>query len=221
MGQPPYQQRPSYSSPRPPFAPGASRPTELPWFASWWLWFTIGTAVLVVIAAAVYSGRGSSSGVPSLTAPGSTSSGGAKSSPAEATATSQATASPGVGATVRFREDIGNEGTVTLHGIRRIAEPEGPIGGPARNGSYLVADFTVALMSGSGSANPLRFRAQSPDGRTYDSELGVTDNQIDESEIGEGRQVRGEVAFDAPVGDLLLDYMEVLGGPLATFSVNG
>lgn len=127
---------------------------------------------------------------------------------------------PGCRGTVTFT-DGDSEGTITLNGIRRIESAEGPIGGEPASGSYLVADFTVAFTEGSGSANPLGFRAQGPDGTTYDSELGVLEQQIDSAEIPAGRQVRGEVAFDAPVGELLLDYSAPLGGPLATFAVNG
>lgn len=112
-------------------------------------------------------------------------------------------------------------GTVTLNGTRRITSAEGPIGGTPTNGSYLVANFTVAVTSGSGSANPLSFRAQSPDGTTYRSELGVLNKQIDSTEVGAGRQVRGDVAFDAPKGALTLDYNSPIGGPLATFSITG
>jgi hypothetical protein len=36
-----------------------------------------------------------------------------------------------------------------------------------------------------------------------------------------GRQTRGEVAFDAPEGELLLDYRSPVGEPLATFSIEG
>jgi hypothetical protein len=126
-----------------------------------------------------------------------------------------------VGGAVRFDDGNGATGTITLNGVRRISRPEGPIGGTPEHGSYLVADVTIAVTTGTGLSNPLAFRAQSADGATYDSVLGVLDHQITSGDVPAGRQVRGEVAFDAPQGALLIDYTTPLSDVLATFAVTG
>jgi hypothetical protein len=139
------------------------------------------------------------------------------SSSPSASSSSAAAQTAGVGATVGF-EQYGDAGTITLHGVRRISQAEGPIGGTPTNGGYVVIDVTVSATAGTVTPNPLAFRAVGPDNRTYDSELGVLEQQMDSSEVPAGRSVRGEVAFDAPPGELLIDYG--ISGPLATFTVS-
>ncbi len=65
------------------------------------------------------------------------------------------------------------------------------------------------------------FRAQSNDGNTYNAALGALQNQLTAADVPAGRQVRGQVAFDAPAGPLLVDYTAILGAPLVTFNVPG
>ncbi len=74
------------------------------------------------------------------------------------------------------------------------------------------------LLDGRSSVH-LAWRAQSSDGVTYGAELGVADGQIDSGDVPAGRQVRGNVAFDAPEGTILLDYTTALSDPLATFQI--
>jgi hypothetical protein len=62
---------------------------------------------------------------------------------------------------------------------------------------------------------------QSEDGTTYPADSTALASQIDAAQLQPGRQTRGEVAFDAPEGALLLDYRSPVGEPLATFSIEG
>lgn len=221
MAQPPYPHGYPPQGQRPP--PWQAKD---PWYHNGWLWFAVIGSIFVLmamIAIARLEGARNSASPPvstQLSEPAPTDR--STSEPSSTPSATTSPAPPGVGSTLSFVDDLGNAGTVTLHGLRRITAGEGPIGGAApTNGSYLVADVSVAITEGEGSAHPWLFRVQTPDGRTFDSELGIVAQQIDSSDIPAGRQVRGEVAFDAPVGELLLDYMEVLGGPLVTFHVNG
>jgi hypothetical protein len=226
---PPYQQpqhpQAAYQQPyppQPPHPPGPPRGRSVPW----WAWVVAIAVVLLVFGVGFAAGRGSrpspsaqpaaTSSVPrSTVAAPPTTSGGTSS------ASGAAPSTPGVGGTVHFDDGSGTTGTITLNGIRRITRPEGPIGGTPEHGSYLVADVTIAVATGSGISNPLAFRAQSADGATYDSALGVLNHQITSGDVPAGRQVRGEVAFDAPQGPLLIDYTTPLSDVLATFAVTG
>jgi hypothetical protein len=141
----------------------------------------------------------------------------------EANAEESSAASPtfaAVGETVEFRDGRGQAGTITLHGVRWIAQGEAPVDRAPESGTYLVADFTVTSTSGSVTANPYAFRAQTPDGRTADYSPFALDESIDSSTIPVGRQVRGEVGFDIQQGPVLIDYTMPLGDPLATFQVS-
>jgi hypothetical protein len=123
-----------------------------------------------------------------------------------------------VGDTVAFKDSSG-AGTITLNAVRTMATAEGPIGGPPQKGIYLVADVTVKVESGTLSANPLFFSVAAPDGTTFESELGVLNNQISSNDVHAGRQVRGEVAFDVPRGQPLLMDFRIFGPPVATFGI--
>ena len=105
--------------------------------------------------------------------------------------------------------------------MRRITSPESPIGTSPENGSYLVADVTVEAADGTVSGNPVFWVVQSEDGTTYPADITALASPIDSAQMAAGRQTRGEVAFDAPEGALLLDYRSPVGEPLATFSIEG
>lgn len=127
----------------------------------------------------------------------------------------------GLDETLRFQESNGTVGTITLHELRRIPAAEGPDAGrvgPPVSGSYLVADIEVVIEKGFGMATPLTFQVRSPDGTSYPSVPGVTVDRLNAPNLTEGERVRGELAFDAPEGELLIDY-QVTGLPLATFQV--
>jgi hypothetical protein len=105
--------------------------------------------------------------------------------------------------------------------VRRITSPEAPTGTSPENGSYLVADVTVEAADGPVSGNPMFWVVQSEDGTTYPADITALAAPIDSAQLQPGRQTRGEVAFDAPAGELLLDYRSPVGEPLATFSIEG
>ena len=127
---------------------------------------------------------------------------------------------PGIGDSASW-SGFGSGGTVTLNSVRRITSPESPIGTSPENGSYLVADVTVEAADGTVSGNPMFWVVQSEDGTTYPADSTALAAQIDSAQLQPGRQTRGEVAFDAPEGELLLDYRSPVGEPLATFSIEG
>lgn len=126
-----------------------------------------------------------------------------------------------VGQTVEFDDGYGSAGTITLHSVRRVPPAADSPFEPPQHGSYVVIDVTVTAVSGDVSANPFGFRAQSPDGHTYDYSDGADasiEHPIDSSPIAPGRQVRGEIGFDAPPGELLIDFSTGLA-TVATFRV--
>lgn len=125
---------------------------------------------------------------------------------------------PGAPVTVAF-DDGDNVGTVTLNGARRITTPESTIGTPPQNGSYLVIDVTIAVTAGSVTAGLFSWRAQSDDGRTFDVSLFALTELIDSDPVTAGRQLCGELAFDAPAGPLLVEFIPLFSAPLAQFSI--
>jgi Domain of unknown function (DUF4352) len=127
---------------------------------------------------------------------------------------------PGIGDSASW-SGFGSGGTVTLNSVRRITSPESPTGTSPENGSYLVADVTVEAADGTVSGNPLFWVVQSEDGTTYPADITALASPIDSAQMAAGRQTRGEIAFDAPEGALLLDYRSPVGEPLATFSIEG
>jgi plastocyanin len=175
-----------------------------------------GLAALAVLVVAGCQNPTNSATTPVTSAPATSSTTAeqaqASSSPAPRTAT--------VGDTVAFENFDGTAGTVTLNKVRTMTTAEGPIGGSPTHGIYLVADVTLKSTSGSLSSNPLWFQVSTSDGTTYQSELGVLNNQLPSQDVPAGRQVRGEVAFDVPTGQpFLLDFILAGGDPLATFSI--
>ncbi|WP_127782850.1 DUF4352 domain-containing protein [Rhodococcus sp. X156] len=129
-----------------------------------------------------------------------------------------------VGSTVPFTltGSQPTSGTVTLNSIRRITTSETAYGGKPTSGSYLIANFTVAISSGTTYISPSYSRAQTPDGSTYSAQHSVVNQEMDRSDLSAGRMLRGDVAFDVPQGSsLLLDFGGVGSSPLATFRVTG
>jgi hypothetical protein len=129
-----------------------------------------------------------------------------------------------VGETVQFDGGV-TVGSITLNGVRRITEPETEYSSatPA-HGSWLVADVTVQVDErrepGALLVSAYDFTAQDESGIVYPADSNPLENTLS-TEVVAGRQVRGEVAFDAPEGPLLIDWSPGFDGPTATFSVGG
>ena len=127
----------------------------------------------------------------------------------------------GVGETVRFRDSTARTvGTITLHKLHRVPADASSDGGRPTSGSLLIADIEVTIEEGVIMATPLTFEARAPDGTEYVSKFGVVADRLDRSKLAAGERVRGDVAFDVPEGEWLIDY-EVFDAPLATFQVVG
>src|SRR5688500_1438436 len=188
-----------------------------PLYKRWWVWLVgiVGLIVvgLIVIIGSATGGSGGETEVglitPNAEQPAE--------QPADATGETER---PGIGDSASW-SGFGSGGTVTVNSVRRITSPESPTGTPPENGSYLVADVTVEAGDGPVSGNPLFWVVQSEDGTTYPADITALTSQIDSAQLQPGRQTRGEVAFDAPEGALLLDYRSPGGESLATFSIEG
>ena len=193
------------------YAPAAK--TKKPLYKRWWVWLVgvVGLIVvgLIVIIGSATGGSGGETEVGPIMPNAE--------QPADATGETER---PGIGETASW-SGFGSGGTVTLNSVRRITSPESPIGTSPENGSYLVADVTVEAADGTVSGNPMFWVVQSEDGTTYPADITALASQIDSAQLQPGRQTRGEVAFDAPEGALLLDYRSPVGEPLATFSIEG
>ncbi|SEO75321.1 DUF4352 domain-containing protein [Trujillonella endophytica] len=129
-----------------------------------------------------------------------------------------------VGEVVAFDGGI-TVGTITVNGLRRVSEPETSYSSAVpTHGSWLVVDVTVQVASrtepGAALISAYDFTVQDDGGVIYDSDTSVLESTLS-AELVPGRQVRGEVAFDAPAGALLLDWSPGFDGPLVTFSING
>ncbi|WP_347059661.1 DUF4352 domain-containing protein [Blastococcus sp. HT6-30] len=116
-------------------------------------------------------------------------------------------------------------GTVTLNGIRRITAPEAEYSSATPvNGSWLVADVTVQVSErrepGALLVSSYDFRAQDEAGIVYPADNAPLRTSLS-MDLTAGRQVRGEVAFDAPEGPLLIDWAPSFDGPTATWQVTG
>ena len=116
-------------------------------------------------------------------------------------------------------------GTVTLNGLRRITAPETEYSSATpTHGSWLVADVTVQVTErrdpGALLVSAFDFTAQDETGVVYPSDSGPLVTSLS-MEVIAGRQVRGEVAFDAPEGPLLIDWSPGFEGPTATWRVTG
>lgn len=197
------------------YAPAAK--AKKPLYKRWWVWLVgvVGLIVvgLIVIIGSATGGSGGETEVgtirPNAEQPAE--------QPADAPAETQR---PGIGDSASW-SGFGSGGTVTLNSVRRITSPESPTGTSPENGSYLVADVTVEAADGTVSGNPSFWVVQSEDGTTYPADITALASPIDSAQLQPGRQTRGEVAFDAPEGELLLDYRSPVGEPLATFSIEG
>jgi hypothetical protein len=178
----------------------------------WWVWL-VGIVGLIVIIGSATGGSGGETEVGPSTSNAE--------QPADAPADAPAEIElPGIGDSASW-SGFGSGGTVTLNSVRRITSPESPSGTSPENGSYLVADVTVEAADSTVSGNPVFWVVQSEDGTTYPADITALASQIDSAQLQPGRQTRGEVAFDAPEGALLLDYRSPVGEPLATFSIEG
>ena len=186
----------------------AAAKARKPLYKRWWVWL-VGIVGLIVIIGSATGGSGGETEVGTITPNAE--------QPADAPAEIEL---PGIGDSASW-SGFGSGGTVTLNSVRRITAPESPTGTPPKNGSYLVADVTVETGDGTVSGNPLFWFVQSEDGTTYPADITALASQIDSAQLQPGRQTRGEVAFDAPEGELLLDYRSPVGEPLATFSIEG
>jgi hypothetical protein len=129
-----------------------------------------------------------------------------------------------VGEPVSFDGGI-TTGTITLNGFRRVAAPESQYSSAVpENGSWLVIDVTVQVTDrrepGAALISAYDFSVQDDAGLIYESDTAPLDTTLS-ADVVAGRQVRGEVAFDAPEGHLLLDWSPGFDGPLATFEVTG
>ena len=197
------------------YAPAAR--AKKPLYKRWWVWLVgiVGLIVvgLIVIIGSATGGSGGETEVSRITPDAE--------QPAEQPADApEETKWPGIGDSASW-SGFGSGGTVTLNSVRRITSPELPTGTSPENGSYLVADVTVEAGDGTISGNPMFWVVQSEDGTTYPADITALASQIDSAQLQPGRQTRGEVAFDAPEGALLLDYRSPVGESLATFSVEG
>jgi len=196
------------------YAPAAK--AKKPLYQRWWVWLVGIIALFVIIGVA--GGSGDTSTEPGTAAPVDTPAAPDTEQPEPAEGESEGR--PGIGETASW-SGFGSGGTVTLNSVRRITSPESPTGTAPENGSYLVADVTVEAADGTISGNPSFWVVQSEDGTTYPANITALASQIDSAQLQPGRQTRGEVAFDAPEGALLLDYRSPGGESLATFSIEG
>ena len=188
------------------YAPAAK--ARKPLSKRWWVWL-VGIVGLIVILGSATGGSGEQTEVGTITPNAE--------QPADAPEEIEL---PGIGDSASW-SGFGSGGTVTLNSVRRITSPESPTGTSPENGSYLVADVTVEAADGTVSGNPVFWVVQSEDGTTYPADITALASQIDPAQLQPGRQTRGEVAFDAPEGELLLDYRSPVGESLATFSIEG
>ncbi len=129
-----------------------------------------------------------------------------------------------VGDAVQFDGGV-TVGSITLNGVRRIAAPETEYSSATpTHGSWLVADVTVQVDErrepGALLVSSYDFTVQDEAGIIYPADSMPLENTLS-TDVVAGRQVRGEVAFDAPEGPLLLDWSPGFGGPTATFRVGG
>ncbi len=195
------------------YAPPAK--AKKPLYKRWWVWLVglIVVGLIVIIGSATGGETEVGPITPNAEQPAD--------APAEQPADAPAeTERPGIGDSASW-SGFGSGGTVTLNSVRRITSPESPTGTPPENGSYLVADVTVEAADGTVSGNPVFWVVQSGDGAIYPADITALASPIDSAQLQPGRQTRGEVAFDAPEGELLLDYRSPVGEPLATFSIEG
>ncbi len=201
------------------YAPAAK--AKKPLYKRWWVWLVgiVGLIVvgLIVIIGSATGGSGGETEVGPIKPNAEQPADAPAEQPADATGETER---PGIGDSASW-SGFGSGGTVTLNSVRRITSPESPTGTSPENGSYLVADVTVEAADGTVSGNPLFWVVQSEDGTTYPADITALASQIDSAQMQPGRQIRGEVAFDAPEGALLLDYRSPVGESLATFSIEG
>jgi hypothetical protein len=80
---------------------------------------------------------------------------------------------------------------------------------PPANGLFIVANFTVQVVSGTVNVYPLHFFGVSPDGSRYDATYDEVGARLDADDLGSGQKVTGNIVFDVPNGNHLL-YWEPL-----------
>lgn len=88
-----------------------------------------------------------------------------------------------------------------------------------KNGTVLYAvSATFVGVSGKFDVNPLYFHARDPQGDTFETELGATDNELASSSVTAGQKLRGQAAFAVPKGKRIsLLIFDLFGEQLATW----
>jgi hypothetical protein len=186
------------------------------------VWFlALAAIVLLIVIISVSTSRGGND--PTTAATPSTSAQGGSSPPSASAAepsTSSAPPAPQfgqVGQPVSW-EAGDTAGTLTVNGVRILTDGEGPLNVPSQTGNFLAIDVTIQCTAGTCSTNPLYFKLSDKDtGQTYNVALGTLNAQPATGDLAPGRQVRGEVPFDAPAGrTFLLDMTDPLFSTIAT-----
>lgn len=126
---------------------------------------------------------------------------------------------PAVGSAVSYTDGLyDGRGTLTLNSVERHTDPD-PFGQPPDNEVFLVLDVTFVSNSGTINVSPGWFKAQTPDGYTYDATYGGREPALDSQDVTAPNMLRGKVTIDVPRGPLVVWYTTPLGDPLVTFRV--
>jgi hypothetical protein len=125
----------------------------------------------------------------------------------------------GIGDTLTFTDSMGGTGTITLHGMRRTTQKAADSRfAPDPQWSYLIFDLTITSTEGLVSPDPSKLRVQSDQGWHRFTPV-PTPVMLGLTLLDTGQSTRGLLGFDAPPGQLRLDYND-RNGPVASFMVD-
>ncbi|MBX6388102.1 MAG: DUF4352 domain-containing protein [Frankia sp.] len=89
---------------------------------------------------------------------------------------------------------------ITLNSVCATTEPVASYGDPPENGSFVVANFTVEMVSGENNVYQLDFFVQTSDGTRYEATYFHDLQDLSADDLRAGQRVTGYVVFDVPPG---------------------
>jgi len=242
-GQQGYQQQPGYPAPTGPNWPGQQPPQKSNRNAVILISALAAVAAIVlgiVIALAVHGGGGSKPVAGSTVSQGpATASAPAGGGQPSVPAVSHTTAPPGctplqapagapdagvyqLGQTATVRGDGDTDistytARITLNSICSQTTPVETYGDPPKNGTFVVANFTVEMVTGSANVYPLSFFAQTADGSRYESTYDTVGSRLDADDLAAGQKVTGNIVFDVPADNHLIYWEPLFATSKANF----
>ncbi|WP_307875033.1 DUF4352 domain-containing protein [Frankia nepalensis] len=108
-----------------------------------------------------------------------------------------------------YSDEVIYKAQITLHGICTTTSAVRSYGDPPENGLFVIANFTVQMISGQANVFGIHFFGLAEDGSRYDATYTEVGSMLNADDLKAGQKVRGNIVFDVPQ-DVHLVYWEPL-----------